>query len=73
MDWWTVGWIIWGVAFFALEIPAALNKRKDDTLSEHIWSALTRPGNWYTWPMRIVLLLFLGWLAAHLGWHLFWL
>lgn len=32
-------WIMWMGGFFAIEIPAILNNKRDDTLSEHfrIW------------------------------------
>lgn len=29
-------WIVWGLSFFAIEMPAVFNKQKGDTLSEVI-------------------------------------
>lgn len=33
---WTIAWIIWILSFFAIEIPAIRNDKKNDTLSEHV-------------------------------------
>jgi hypothetical protein len=68
MSIWTWLWIAWGVAFFAIEIPAWLRSRTG-TLSDTIrgW-ARVRGGQW-TWR-RWALLAFLVWLLGHLafGW-----
>lgn len=33
---WTVLWIAWAAAFFAIELPGVFNKTQGDTLSEHL-------------------------------------
>lgn len=55
MSVWTWAWIAWGIAFLAIEIPAARNRRRGDTLSEHIWRL--------PWLVRFAAL---GLLSAHL-------
>jgi hypothetical protein len=35
---WTILWLVWIAAFFAIEVPALLNKQDGDTLSEHVWA-----------------------------------
>lgn len=67
----TIAWILWGIAFLAIEIPALLFSRQPGaTLSEHIWAWFRvkdkRPTA-YTWFLRAVLLAFLTWLLLHLG------
>lgn len=51
MSVWTWLWIAWGVAFLAIEIPAAVNRRKGDTLSEEI-----RKLPWVVRALALVLL-----------------
>ena len=71
---WTVLWLLWIAAFFAIEVPALRNKTPGDTLSEHVWKwfavkdanrkGLTRLRRWG-------LLAFLAWLSFHFlsgGW-----
>ena len=71
-DPYTVAWIVWALAFLAIEIPAVRNRRPVDTLSEHIWSLFsvrTQAAGW-RWR-RIALLAALAGLVAHLlggGW-----
>lgn len=73
MSWWTVAWLAWGAAFLLIEGHALANKTPDDTLSEHVWGWFhvrdARPTPLVI-AARIVLALFLLWLAAHMvfGW-----
>ncbi len=46
-----MGWLL---AFLLLEIPAALNKRSGDTLSENVWRWC---GDWRAWSLIAGLLL----------------
>lgn len=66
---WTILWILWGVAFVAIEGVALIERKAGATLSEHIWKWFavrgSRGGGW-TWK-RVVLLAFLAWLLLHLG------
>lgn len=69
---WTLLWLLWLAGFLAIEIPAALNRRDGDTLSEHIWWLIGRgkrltPG---VQARRIAFLSFAAWLVVHLltGW-----
>ncbi len=70
---WTILWLLWIAAFFAIEIPALLAKDPDASLSDHIkdWFHVRdkRPTA-LTWVLRGVLLAFLVWLTGHLefGW-----
>lgn len=60
-------WIVWLVQFGAIEGAALIDKHPGDTLSEHVWDVFTirdKPTGWI-WR-RGSLLLFLGWLVAHL-------
>lgn len=63
----TLLWILWIIAFFLLEVPAALNKTPGDTLSEHVWKwfAVRDRSGKYRWR-RILLLIILAWLVVHL-------
>jgi hypothetical protein len=74
-DPWTVGWIIWLVAFLIWEGIALFNSKKGDTLSEHIWIWFgTRRGQKKSGTIqlrRFILLAFMVWLGAHFltgGW-----
>lgn len=68
----TIGWIVWFIMFFAIELPAILNKQKGDTLSEHIWmwfAIKDKPKGWRI--RRFSLLSVLIWFVAHIitgGW-----
>lgn len=81
MSGWTIAWLLWIAAFFAIELPALLNKQRGDTLSEHIWqwfavkwSPRTGVGPHgspfvsvaWVYLRRGVLALFLVWLLLHL-------
>ncbi len=71
MSWYTMAWILWVAAFFVIEIPAIMNPKEGDTLTEHVrkwFSTRTKPSQWRL--RRLVLLFFLVWLVVHffLGW-----
>jgi hypothetical protein len=57
---WALAWVLWLVAFLAVEVPAALRKAKLDTLSEHV-SKLWFPRIW----QRSVLAVFMLTLTSH--------
>lgn len=52
-------WLAWGGLFVVIEGAALLNKKRGDTLSEHIWFLRSRKVG------RFVVPAFLGWLAYH--------
>ncbi len=69
-------WILWVVAFFAIEIPAWKDGRPGGTLSEYIWSIFAIRVKGPGWVMRrTVLLIALGSLGYHFmaggGWLIF--
>jgi hypothetical protein len=67
MEGWTTAWLLWIGMFLAIEVPAILNKRPGDTLSEHAWRWFSVQGKATGWrARRFVLLAFLAWLSAHL-------
>jgi len=41
--WNTIAWSIWAAAGLLLELIALHDKKKGDTLSEHVWSLFRRP------------------------------
>lgn len=63
----TVAWLLWGAMFFVIEIPAILDKRSGDTLSEHLrkWFS-TKDKSWGWVARRGVLALFFVWFIIHL-------
>jgi hypothetical protein len=72
LDPYTLAWILWVAAFFAIEIPAIRNRREGDTLTEHLrkWFAVqsgSGPGTGRWWRLRrLALLAALAWLVVHL-------
>jgi len=59
MDGFTWAWILWALAFVGIEGAALANKRRGDTLSEHVWRIRAhKAGRWG-------LAAFLGWLVYH--------
>lgn len=65
-SWYTVGWIVWLGMFGAIEGAALFNKRRGDTLTEHVvrWCSMKDKGK--AWRIRrFGLLAFLAWLASH--------
>lgn len=67
MSGFTIAWLVWGLAFAAIELPAVFNKTKGDTLSEHIWKwfAVKDKPTGYLWR-RFSLVVALGLLVPHL-------
>ena len=64
---WTTAWILWIVMFFSIEVPALINRRMGDTLSEHIWKWFSMKDKSDQWRIRrFCLLSGLMWLVAHL-------
>lgn len=60
---WTVGWVLWLLAFLATEIPAAIHGGPGpQTLSEHVWIWFSFEHGW------LVLLIGMSYLTAHLVW-----
>lgn len=66
MDGYTIAWLLWIAMFGAIEIPALMNKKQGDTLTEHVrsWFATTTKPKGWKWR-RGVLAVFLGWLGVH--------
>lgn len=67
-----VAWILWILMFFAIEIPALVERRPGDTLSAYIWRwfSIKEKSPGYRWR-RLVLVIGLVWLVLHLltgGW-----
>lgn len=72
MSGWTVLWLMWIAMFFAIEVPAILDKDRGDTLSEHVWKwfGITNKSRGYK-LRRVILVFFLVWLVIHFltgGW-----
>lgn len=70
LDGYTIAWLAWLAAFVVIEGKALLNRRPDDTLSEHVWkwfatADMSRPVTGWVRFRRFVLLAFLAWLVAH--------
>lgn len=77
MTWYTVAWLLWLGAFFAIELPAIFNKQSGDTLSEHVWfwfavdvdaerERLCKRGNVWLWRLRrLALIILMAWLSLH--------
>lgn len=64
---WRWAWVAWGVVFFAIEIPASLNRVNGDTLSEQVWAFLgfRNPLGTGVWLRRCLMGGFWVWLTAH--------
>ncbi len=66
-------WVVWVVAFFAIEFPALFNKKRGDTWSEvlrFIFGFSKRAGDTQSWGMRWRRISFYGFSAiftAHIG------
>ena len=69
-------WIIWGLLFVAIELPALFNKKPGDTLSEvvrYIFGFSKRAGDTQSWGMRARrggFYLLSGWLFLHFTGHI---
>lgn len=64
----TVAWIVWGVMFLAIEGGAIFNKKKGDTLSEHVWKWIGKRGHPKPKGYKVrrgALGVFLLWLIGH--------
>lgn len=44
----TIAWCVWAAVGLIIEIAALRDKRKGDTLSEHIWTLVRIPVIWWT-------------------------
>ncbi|WP_067477703.1 hypothetical protein [Actinomadura hibisca] len=61
-------WIFWILMFLAIELPAVVNRRPGDTLSELVWRVFAVRGKPVGWQLRrLALGLGLAWLVAHLA------
>ena len=73
LNWkYTIAWVIWILAFGIIEAIAVIDKKKGDTLSEHIWKwfAIDNKEPFYKFK-RLTLVTFLVWFAIHIltrGW-----
>lgn len=59
MSKWNLSWILWLVAFFAIELPAVFNDEPDDTLTEHISTHM---------PLELAVVVYgalVAWLPVH--------
>ena len=61
----TWAWGLWIGLFLVIEGLALANRRKGDTLSEHVWWARGRA----KWPVRLGIGGLLAWLAYHFLWQ----
>lgn len=64
----TIAWILWMVGFLAIEYSALKDKRKGDTLSEHVWATIgtkTKTKTALMWGARIGLGVLFAWLVPH--------
>ena len=71
MDGYTIAWLVWITAFLGIEGAALLDKKKGDTLSEHVWKWFRisdKPQGWNI--RRLALLGGTGWLMLHFVWRL---
>jgi len=75
LNWkYTVGWIIWILGFGVLEYKAVKDKKKGDTLSEHVWQVVgttTKKKSALNWVLRGGLGVLFAWLIPHFftGWN----
>jgi hypothetical protein len=66
----TAAWVIWLVAFVAIEAWALVRKKRGDTLSEHTWDWFCLKGSKggkSTWCVvrRVTFVAFWAWLTIH--------
>jgi len=68
----TWAWMLWVLAFGVIEYAAIKDKKKEDTLSEHVWKLGQIKGGKATgwnWAFRLGLGGLFVWLIPHLfGW-----
>lgn len=83
MNWFTVGWVVLGVAAAVLEGVALFNSQRNDTISEHLWAWLgIKTRKWKTlpdhtakpitptktmWVARLVFFGFWAWFGLHVA------
>lgn len=66
MSLYVAAWILWILAFLAIELSALFNRRPGDTLSELVWNLFAIRGKPLGWQLRrLALALGLVWLVAH--------
>ena len=71
MGWVFTGlWILWGVWFLAVEVPAIVRKERGDTLSEHVWSwfclrSSKKGMSGWCYLRRFLFYAFWVWLSVH--------
>lgn len=71
--WWAI-WTVWIVAFLLIEAVALADRRRGDTLTEHVrrWIGTRdgddQPPTGAQWAARGVLLALLVWLPLHFLW-----
>ncbi len=69
LNWkYTLGWILWVVGFLGLEYAAIKDRRKGDTLSEHVWATIgtkTATKTTVMWVFRIGLGGLIAWMIPH--------
>ena len=60
-------WIVWLLAFVGIEAAALMNKKKGDTLSEHVWRwfSVKEDSSRKKFVRVGMLALFMGWLTVH--------
>lgn len=71
MEGFTIAWLVWITAFLGIEGAALFNKKKGDTLSEHVWKwfkITDKPKGWNI--RRLSLLGGCGWLLLHFVWRI---
>ena len=70
MSWYTVAWILWILAFVVIEGIALADSRRNDTLSEHVWTWFSLKGEkgslrWWQAILRFGFMAFMAWLTIH--------
>jgi hypothetical protein len=62
----TVLWLLWLLGFVVIEGAALRDKRRGDTLSEHVWTWFCMRGTGrFAKLRRVALISFLIWLLVH--------
>ena len=66
MDVYTALWVLWLATFVVIEGFALANKKRGDTLSEHVWKWFSIKGKSKGFKFRrVVLLVLMTWLTVH--------
>lgn len=66
MTGWTLAWLVWVLAFFAIEVPAIRNDTRDDTLSEHLRRWFHTDTHLGRTAFLAASLVFIGWFIPHI-------